>query len=86
MEDRFRHQLAELSASWVEITPGMEVRNIAAHVLLNHPLRAGDAFQLASALVWTRSAPRGHKIVCLDHRLRDAARKQGFALLPERLP
>lgn len=37
--------------------------------------------QLAAALVWAGKAPKGHQFVCLDQRLREAARKEGFTLL-----
>jgi hypothetical protein len=49
----------------------------------SHPLRAADALQLAAALVWCDEAPQGTAFVCLDDRLRDAARREGFAVLPE---
>jgi hypothetical protein len=47
-----------------------------------HPLRAADALQLAAALMWCDEAPTGETLVCLDDRLRDAARREGFAILP----
>jgi hypothetical protein len=47
-----------------------------------HPLRAGDALQLAAALVSSEDAPQGETFVCLDTRLRDAARREGFAIRP----
>jgi hypothetical protein len=56
-----------------------------ADVLAAHPLRAADALQLAAALVWTGEAAAGEAFVCLDERLRDAARREGFEVLPERL-
>ena len=49
-----------------------------------HDLRAGDAFQLAAALVWAEDAPLGRTLVSLDQRLREAAQREGFAVLPER--
>jgi hypothetical protein len=45
-------------------------------------LRATDALQLAAALVWCDETPRGEPFVCLDERLGDAARREGFRLLP----
>jgi hypothetical protein len=47
-----------------------------------HPLRAGDALQLAAALVACGERPEALPFVCLDDRLRDAARREGFAVLP----
>jgi prevent-host-death family protein len=61
-----------------------EVRTLASRLLLNHPLRAADALQLAAALVWAGKAPTGQRFVCLEQRLRDAARKEGFVVVPEK--
>jgi hypothetical protein len=39
--------------------------------------------QLAAALMWCDDAPgAATPFVCLDERLRDAARREGFAILP----
>jgi hypothetical protein len=46
-------------------------------------MRAADAIQLASALVWCKENPAGESFVCLDDRLREAARKEGFSVLPK---
>jgi hypothetical protein len=48
-------------------------------------LRAADALQLAAALVWSDESPTGEGFVSLDDRLREAARRQGFEVLPDRL-
>jgi len=48
-----------------------------------HPVRAGDALQLAAALAWSDEPPQGSGFVCLDDRLRTAAQAEGFAVLPE---
>jgi len=45
-------------------------------------LRAADAFQLAAALAWCEGHPRGERFLSLDDRLRDAARREGFTVLP----
>lgn len=81
-EDDVRHLLAILSDTWTEIEPCEDIRDIAARLLMLHPLRAADALQLSAALVWAGKKPKGHYFVCLDSKLRDAARKEGFALLP----
>jgi hypothetical protein len=47
-----------------------------------HPLRAADALQLAAALVWVEEQPHGEGFVSLDGRLRDAAAREGFTLVP----
>lgn len=81
-EDQVRHLLTILAEAWTEIEPSEDIRNIASRLLLVHPLRAADSLQLASALVWAGKTPKGHHFVCLDRRLREAARKEGFALMP----
>ena len=64
------------------IVPSNRVRERAGRVLAAHPLRAGDALQLAAALVWCEEAPQGDSFICLDDRLREAARREGFTVLP----
>ncbi len=76
--------LASLAGVWTEIEPCEDIRDIAIRLLLSHPLRAADALQLAAAIVWTDRKPKGHHFVCLDLRLREAARKEGFSVLPSR--
>lgn len=58
-------------------------REQAGRALLLHPLRAADALQLAAALVWSRGQVAGHHFVCLDQRFREAARREGFTVLPK---
>ena len=67
------------------VAPTARVRERANRALAAHPLRAADALQLAAALVWSSEAAPGEAFVCLDERLRDAARREGFEVLPERL-
>lgn len=81
-EAQARHVLTRLAAEWTEIEPGREVRETAGRVLLLHPLRAADALQLAAALVWARGHAHGHHFVCLDQRLAEASRREGFLILP----
>ena len=87
------HELAAVEAldriaeTWVEIQPGQLVRSHAFRLLRVHPLRAGDALQLAAALVWagvpgTGPAP-GAELVTFDERLAEAARLEGLAVLPD---
>jgi len=64
------------------IAPTSAVRERAGRLVAAHPLRAGDALQLAAALVWCNETPEEDVFVCLDERLRDAARREGFAVLP----
>jgi uncharacterized protein len=75
-------RLREARSQTREILPVEGVRARAIRLLGQHPLRAGDALQLAAALIWCEEQPSTETFVCLDSRLRDAARREGFALLP----
>jgi uncharacterized protein len=77
-----RGLLDDLSESWTEARPTARLRNLAEQALTVHALHAADALQIASALIWCGSQPRGHPFVCLDERLRTAASRSGFVLLP----
>lgn len=65
------------------VAPTDEVRRRAGRLVAAHPLRAADALQLAAALIWCEEQPAGEIFVCLDERLREAARREGFTLTPE---
>jgi predicted nucleic acid-binding protein len=65
-----------------EVDPGEELRARASRLLAVHPLRAADALQLAAALVWCGERTEGAAFVCLDDRLREAAAREGFRVLP----
>jgi uncharacterized protein len=82
-EAQIRALLGELSGAWTEIEPSDDIRDITFRLLRNYPLRAADALQLAAAVVWAEKLPRGHQVVCLDARLRDALAREGFEILPE---
>jgi predicted nucleic acid-binding protein len=81
MAERARGLLQNLLGHLHEILASEEVRGHAERLLLRHPLRAADALQLAAAMTWTRSKPRGHRFCTLDHRLATAARQEGFQVL-----
>ncbi|MFA5788112.1 MAG: type II toxin-antitoxin system VapC family toxin [Actinomycetota bacterium] len=74
--------LKELEKAWTEVLPTDAVRQQAARLLRIHPLRAGDALQLAAALVWAGSPPEDAAFITLDERLGKAARLEGFQVLP----
>jgi len=74
-------RLSQLLANWQEIDPSDEVRETAARLLRVHPLRAGDALQLAAAFVAASGRPSSLDFVVLDERLATAAHKEGFALV-----
>ena len=81
--DRARRLLDQLIEGWSEIVPSPEVREQAVRLLGLHPLRAADSLQLAAALVWVDRRPLGRHFICLDSRLREAARREGFTALPQ---
>ncbi len=65
------------------VSPTDEVRRRAGRLVAAHPLRAADALQLGAALVWCEEQSHGEVFVCLDDRLREAARREGFSLVPQ---
>ncbi|MPZ54790.1 MAG: PIN domain-containing protein [Acidimicrobiia bacterium] len=75
--------LDQLRDSIFEIQPSRFLRAAAERALAVHPLRAADALQLAAATTWRGQATRAD-LVCLDERLRDAAAREGFVLVPGR--
>lgn len=77
-----RNWLRALAESWSEILASEPLRRQALHLLRLHPLRAADALQLAAAMAWAENWPAPASFVCLDERLRLAASKAGFNILP----
>ena len=75
-------RLADIRNRWTEIPPTAKLREEAERLLRFHPLRTADAFQLAAALETVRNAPEPLVFVCLDERLREAARSEGFTVEP----
>jgi uncharacterized protein with PIN domain len=65
------------------ISASDDLRRRAGRAVAVHPLRATDALQLAALLLWGEGDPGGERFVCLDERLREAARQEGFTLRPE---
>jgi len=74
-------RLDALAASWHEVEPSNEVRQVARRLLRVHRLRSADALQLASATLAAEWRPPSLTVVTLDDRLEDAALKEGFALI-----
>ena len=64
----------------VELVP--EVTTKARGLLLRHPLRAGDAIQLASCVFLQQELGESIPFVVFDERLRTAARFEGLNLVP----
>ena len=75
-------RLDRLAASWFEVEPNDEIREVARRLLRVHPLRAADALQLAAAYVVSERRPPTLEVVTLDDRVRQAGLKEGFALTP----
>ncbi len=76
-----RTRLSEAEAGWTEVEPSGAVRSTARRLLCVHDLRAGDALQLAAAVVFADGEPRQVPVVCLDSRLSAAARREGFTVV-----
>ena len=75
-------RLGTLAQTWDEVVPSDLVRDQATRLLRVHALRAADALQLAAALVAAEHRPESLPLVTLDDRLREAALREGFQVLP----
>ena len=84
-EEEARAALDRLENNWVERRPTNDTRLLAMLISKCHPSKAADALQIAAALRWCDGDTAGVGFVCLDERLRKAARDEGFFLLPESL-
>jgi len=73
---------AKLSESWSEIDDILAARQVASDLIKRHVLRAADALQLAAALIAAGDNLRHLPFVTLDKDLADAARAEGFPVLP----
>ena len=82
-QEETRAALDDLAADWLEIEPANELRLLAMLVSKAHPLKAADCLQLSAALRWCEGGTEGTGFMCLDSRLRQAARGEGFDVLPE---
>lgn len=77
--------LTRVAAFWDSlhlVTLVEPVRARAKRLLAVHGLRAADAIQLGAALVGVADRPSGREFVCLDDRLAEAARREGFRVVP----
>ncbi|MFM9045199.1 MAG: type II toxin-antitoxin system VapC family toxin [Solirubrobacterales bacterium] len=70
--------LDALAEDWAEVQPALELRSMAGRLLAVHPLRTGDAFQLAAALRWSSEISDEAEVITLDERLKDAAMREGL--------
>ena len=69
-----------LAAAWLEMQPSAPIRRTAIRLIRVHPLRAGDALQLAAALTAGEGDPSSLPFVTLDDRLAQAAAREGFPI------
>lgn len=74
-------RLDVLANGWTEVEPHAEIREVARRLLRVHPLRAGDALQLAAAYLLAERRPPTLELVTLDERLAAAAAREGFIVL-----
>lgn len=74
-------RLEALRRTWDEVAPTEQLRGLAESIPERYNLRAQDAFQLASALVWCDEKPRQRQFICLDRRLGESASRLGFAVI-----
>lgn len=70
--------LDALAEDWAEVQPALELRSMAGRLLAVHPLRTGDAFQLAAALRWSSEISDEAEVITLDEHLKDAAMREGL--------
>jgi len=73
--------LRQLEGVWSLISDLDHVERRARRMLAVHPLRAGDAAQLAAALVASGERPDLLPFVTSEATLAEAARKEGFTVL-----
>lgn len=81
-ERETRVALDGLASDWTEIEPTNDIRLSVAVLSQDHPLKTADMLQLAAALRWCEGETSDAEFVCLDDRLRRAARDEGFQVLP----
>lgn len=73
--------LGRLRSDWAEVDALPPIRVIAERLTRTHPLRAGDALQLAAAIAVAEGAPATLPFVTLDDQLATAAMREGFPII-----
>ena len=79
-----RDALRRLDAVYADVSEVLltePLRGLAGRLLRTHELRAGDAVQLAAALLWAQHVG-DPVLVSLDRRLAQAATLEGLRVLP----
>ncbi len=74
-------RLDAVQRRWSEVPAIDDVRVQAVRLLRSHRLRAADALQLAAAVVASDFTPAVLPFITRDHRLADAAEREGFRIL-----
>ncbi|MBI4212031.1 MAG: type II toxin-antitoxin system VapC family toxin [Deltaproteobacteria bacterium] len=80
--ERAKERLDGFTQAMDIVPPTQRLKQVAMRLLSVHTLRAGDAVQLASALMWCHDHPKDAEFVTLDARLRSAALAEGFRVVP----
>lgn len=75
-------RLKQFREDWSEVLPSAAVREMAKRLVRVHPLRAADSLQLAAASILAGNGSLVVEIVALDERLRAAASREGFVVVP----
>ena len=73
--------LDAIRLEWAEIDAAPPVRLVAERLTRTHPLRAGDALQLAAAIAAADGSPSTLPFLTLDDRLAVAAVREGFPVI-----
>lgn len=71
-------RLEKLRLGWRELQPTEALRSQADTFLMNYPLKAADALQLAAAWMWCSGEPQSYIFISGDAQLLEAARQVGF--------
>ena len=74
-------RLQRYANGWNVVQPMEILKETAKRLLRVHPLSAADALQLAAAIADTRDHGPQMGFVCLDARLADAAKREGFNVI-----
>ncbi len=75
--DRF----TRIEKNRIEVFPTETLRALSIDLLQQYELRAADAMQLASALIWCNEKPSKKTFITFDEQLALAAAQVGFVVL-----
>jgi len=74
-------RLDVMKSSWSEVQSLGPIKEISRRLLRTHDLRAGDAMQLAAAVVASEGRPSSLEFLSLDDRLVQAAHREGLVVV-----